>query len=200
VNGAGFLLLVVAAMPFYLWLLGWSQGLPIWPVFALITGVTAALPMVQEPVSLEGYSPVEIMTGGLTVAGVIVLGTIIWLMVTARKGRPPATVLMIQKEHVDRYLLMFLFAGVFFELNRFTNWMGEFGNISQIIRGVSSSMATLSLFVLAYLAGRRELEKSSFVIFCFGFAAILRHEGSLAERWLEELERRYGPEPDRHSF
>ncbi len=140
VNGAAFLLLVMAVMPFYLWLLGWSHGLPIWPVFVLMTGVTAALPMVQEPASLEGYSPAEIMTGGFTVTGFIILGTIAWLMVTARTGRSPATVLMIQKEHVDRYLLMFLFAGVFFELNRFTNWMGEFGNISQIIRGVSSSM------------------------------------------------------------
>ncbi len=33
-----------------------------------------------------------------------------------------------------------------------------------------------------------------------GFGAVLRTERSLSERWLRELEGRYGPEPDRHSF
>ncbi len=33
-----------------------------------------------------------------------------------------------------------------------------------------------------------------------GFGAVLRREASIAERWLSELERRYGNEPDRHSF
>jgi soluble lytic murein transglycosylase len=33
-----------------------------------------------------------------------------------------------------------------------------------------------------------------------GFGAVLRREATIAERWLSELERRYGNEPDRHSF
>jgi len=33
-----------------------------------------------------------------------------------------------------------------------------------------------------------------------GFGAILRKESSIAEKWLAELEVRYGAEPDRHSF
>lgn len=41
---AGIFVVFVSVFPLYLWLVGKSHGLPIWPTFTITTGITAALP------------------------------------------------------------------------------------------------------------------------------------------------------------
>jgi len=83
VLGVGILLAVVSVYPFYFWLINWAQGLPVWPLFAAINGLTAALPMFQDTSSLEGYSALEIATGGMVLVGFVLLGTIVWLTLSS---------------------------------------------------------------------------------------------------------------------
>jgi hypothetical protein len=133
------LLGIVAAYPLYFWLLGWSHGLPIWPVFALINGTFAALPMIQDPATLDAYTAGEIIIGGVTLIGFIALGTAVWLGMTGRPSPPPKKVLMVTREHADRYLFAFIAAGLFFQLNFLFWWVTFPGNTMQIARGISTS-------------------------------------------------------------
>lgn len=173
VFAAAVALAVVAIFPLFLWMLGYSQGLPIWPTYALVHGLQSALPMVQNPVPVQAYSKAEIVSGGMTVSGFIFLGTVVWLALSGRPVRPPARVLMIHRSHAERYLLLFLVAGIAFELNRFTGWMGPLGDFAQVFRGVSGSLTTLGLFVLAYMGGRGELAKGTWALFAMCFAVVL---------------------------
>ena len=159
VVATGLTLGLVAAFPFYLWLAGASHGLPIWPVFALINGATAALPMIQDPVTLESYQPSEIIIGGLTMILFLGLGTLIWLGITARRSQAPRDILMISRQHSDRYLFAFIVAGLFFQLNQIGYWIALPGNSMQVVRGVTMSLNTMGIFVLAFYAGRKMLTK-----------------------------------------
>ena len=173
VAAAGGLLALAAVMPFYLWLLGWSHGLPIWPVFALVTGVTYALPMIQDPVNLDGYTSGEIITGGMTTVGFILLGTMIWVSLTSRTRRPPRAVLMIEQEHSVRYLLLFVGAGLLFGVNQFTGWIQFPGNTMAVVRGITGSLSMMGLFVLAFYMGRGLLNKQSAILFVAGAVATM---------------------------
>ena len=153
------LLGIVAAYPLYLWLLGWSHGLPIWPVFALVNGTFAALPMIQDPETLDNYTSGEIMTGGVTLIAFIVLGTVVWLGMTGRQPSLPKTVLMVTREHSERYLFAFVAAGLFFQLNFLFWWVTFPGNTMSIVRGIALSLNYLGIFVLGFYAGRKILTR-----------------------------------------
>jgi hypothetical protein len=154
------LLGIVAAYPLYFWLLGWSHGLPIWPVFALVNGTFAALPMIQDPATLDAYTSGEIMTGGATLIGFLVLGTVVWLGMTGLEPSPPKKLLMVAREHSDRYLFAFIAAGLFFQVNFLFWWVVFPGNTMQILRGITISLNYLGIFVLAFYAGRQMLTKA----------------------------------------
>ena len=159
------LLALTAVLPFYLWLLGSSHGLPIWPVFALVTGVTYALPMIQNSESLRDYTSTDIIMGGITTIGFILLGTMIWLSMTSRMPKAPRSVLMIEQAHSVRYLLIFVGLGVLFGVNQLTGWIDLPGNLMQVVRGIARSLNTMGLFVLAYYHGRGLLNKRDFLLF-----------------------------------
>lgn len=160
VFGAAVLVAAAAVYPFYFWLMGWSQGLPMWPVFAFITGITAALPMVQAPEVLFDYTSAEILVGGMTVTGFILLGTVVWLTLTGRPDAPPAHVLMISRQHSERYLFAFILSGVLFQMNELAWWVNLPGNSMQVVRGISMSLNTMGIFVLAFYQGRGLLNKA----------------------------------------
>ena len=164
VVAAALLLAIVASYPLNFWLLGLSRGLPIWPVFALVNGTFAALPMVQDPETLDAYSSGEIIMGGVTLIGFIAIGTAVWLGVTNRKAKAPESVLMVSREHADRYLFAFIAAGLFFQLNFLFWWVSFPGNTMQIMRGITMALNTLGIFVLSFYAGRNMLSRPKEVL------------------------------------
>ncbi|MBJ7392898.1 MAG: hypothetical protein JHC85_15120, partial [Chthoniobacterales bacterium] len=170
---AGFVVVLASLLPLYLWLLGWSGGLPIWPVFSLATGMTYALPMIQDSVALRGYTADEIIAGGMTFVGFVLLGTIVWASLTSRPPRPPRSLLMIEMSHSVRYLLLFVGAGLAFGLNQLTGLIPMPGNSMQVFRGITGSLSTMGLFVLAFYLGRGLLDKPSAVLFVAGAVATM---------------------------
>lgn len=160
VIGAGIFLAMVSIFPLYLWLAGKSCGLPIWPVFIVSNGITAALPMVQDSKNLADYASVEIITGALTLMGFIILGTVIWLGLTSRRTSPPKTLLMISSRHTKTYLFSFIILGLLFHLNEMGGGFIIFpGNIMQVFRGISVALSTLGIFVLAFYDGKGMLSR-----------------------------------------
>ena len=154
VLAVGILLAVVSVYPFYFWLIGWSHGLPFWPVFAAVTGLSAALPMVQDTKNLGNYTPLEIATGGMTMVGFVLLGTIVWLTLTSRMTLPPRQLLMVSRQNAVAYLFAFLVTGVLYQINNFGGWVNLPGGLMQVVRGVVTAMSCAAIFVLAFQAGR----------------------------------------------
>jgi len=160
VVAAAVLLGLASIYPLYFWLLGYSCGLPLWPVFVLINGVSAALPMVQAPDTLDAYSAGEIIVGGMTYVGFIVVGTVFWLGLTGRAPRPPKTLFMVSRARSTAILFGFVGAGIFYFVNGVLNLIPLPGNTWQIVRGVCFSLNTMGIFVLAFYLGRGLLTKA----------------------------------------
>ena len=157
VIAAAILLSFVSLYPLYFWLLGYSHGLPLWPVFVIMNGITAALPMVQAPETLDAYSPAQIITGGMTYAGFIILGTMIWLSLTSNVPRPPKNIFMISRRNSTAILFAFVASGIAYYVNSFLWIIPLPGNTQQIVRGVTLSLNTMGIFVLAFYMGRNLL-------------------------------------------
>jgi len=171
---AGLLLGLLALYPLYFWLLGWSCGLPLWPIFCLVTGITSALPIVQAPAILGTYEPVEILTAAGTIGGFIILGTLVWLALTAQKPKAPKHIVMISRHHANTYLFLFVLSGVLFQLNQNLRFIEFPGNTMQIVRGITMSLNTMGLFVLSFEHGQGLLsKKSSFWLIVLGVATAL---------------------------
>jgi hypothetical protein len=154
VIAAAVVLALVSLYPFYFWLLGYSHGLPLWPVFVVMNGITAALPMVQDPETLDAYNAGQIVTAGMTYAGFIILGSIVWLSLTGGALRPPKQVFMISRNHSVAILFGFVASGILYYANQYAGWIPLPGNTSQIVRGVCVSLNTMGIFVLAFFLGR----------------------------------------------
>ena len=154
VIAAAVVLALVSLYPFYFWLLGYSHGLPLWPVFVLMNGITAALPMVQDPETLDAYSAGELVTAGMTYAGFIILGSIVWLSLTGGALRPPKQVFMISRHRSVAILFGFVASGILYYANQYAWWIPMPGNTSQIVRGICVSLNTMGIFVLAFYLGR----------------------------------------------
>lgn len=164
IAATGVVLVVVSIFPLYLWLLGWSHGLPIWPIFALSNGITGALPMLQDLDTLEPYTPSEIIVGGMTIAGFLLFGTILWIGMTSRPPSPPRKVLAISQEHAVRYLLIFIGLGIVFS----AGLLRLPGNLMQLSRGVFMSLSLMSVFILSFYHGRGILNRRSFYLMLAG--------------------------------
>jgi hypothetical protein len=113
---------------------------------------------------LTAYTSGEIIIGGFTFVGFFALGTVIWLSLTGRQRKPPDAVLMISREHSERYLFVFVVLGLLFYLNQLA-WIIPFpGNTMQIARGITGALSTLGIFVLAFYDGQGLLKRFQSVL------------------------------------
>ena len=168
VSAAAAVLTIVSMLPFYVWLLGWSHGLPLWPVFCLANGVGYAMAMFQNPDTLAEFTPVEVTVGGMTAAAFVLLGTIIWVSLTSRAPTPPKRVVMVEDKKAISYLVAFLAIGVAFQLNKMGKWIPFPGNTEMVFRGIALSLSSMGLFVLSFYAGKGLV--SAGVRWCLGLA------------------------------
>jgi len=155
--GAGILLTLAGLWPFYLWLLGASHGLPIWPAFSAYSALTAALPVLQASKTLAVYSEDQVLAGVVTMLLFSLIGTVVWISMTARAPRAPKHVVMIQSQDAVRTLFLLLSLGVLFAINELTQFFVYPGQSMQIARGISGGLAYMGIFVLAYYHGKRLL-------------------------------------------
>jgi hypothetical protein len=161
----GIFLLLLGLYPFYLWVVGRSHGLPIWPAFAGYAGLTSALPVIQSSASLLTYSSTAVFTGLVTMGGFLMLGTVVWMALTSRAPKPPRNVLMLVGDSAVRSLLVCLGIGLLFNANNIAGWFNFPGNSMQVARGIAGGLGYFGCFALAYLHGSGHLPRS--VIFAY---------------------------------
>jgi hypothetical protein len=155
------LVMLLGLFPLYLWVIGSSHGLPIWPAFAGYTGLSSSLPVIQSSASLLTYSSTAVFTGLLTMGFFLILGTVVWLASTSRAPIPPKTVLMLGSKSTVQSLLVCLGVGLLFNANNVAGWFQFPGNSMQVARGIAGGLGFFGCFGLAYLHGSGHLHRSA---------------------------------------
>lgn len=162
---ASFLVALIGLWPLYLWLLGASHGLPIWPGFCAYLGSLSVLPVLQGSVTIQSYSQDAVLVALGTVGGFLMLGSLVWISMTSGVQKPPKKVLMLESGTALRSLFWCLGAGLLFNANAMVNWFPLPGNTMQIARGIAGGLAYLGTFALAYFHGAGLLKKHQVALY-----------------------------------
>ena len=164
-------------LPAWLWCTGRVSGLPIFPVFGLSFLPTYVIPLWRGGVWLSDYSEAEIATAGWTVAGFLLVSTLIWQQICVRAQKAPAKIFMIERVRSEWILMGCLIAQTIFEIGiYFFKDLGE--GIFPILRSFAASAGRLGLFIFSYQIGKKELSKGYTYLFVALTAAIVIRQTS----------------------
>jgi hypothetical protein len=170
--GESLALVAAILLPAWLWVSNRSQGLPMFPLYALSFFPTYAVPLCRGDSRFVQYTEQEIANAVFTVAGYLLLATIIWWQCTNRNLAPSARVRALEPSKSTNLMLFLLLGGILFELFGFI--AGErMGGAYQALRGYAQNGSRLAIFVLFYQIGRGEINKSIAIFVCFLAGALL---------------------------
>lgn len=164
---------VIGLWPLYVWLLGSSHGLPIWPAFSAYSSAIAVMPVVQGAKSLVVYSDGAVLQGLAVTAAFLVVGSVVWLAMTVKVPEPPKTVLMLEPGTAVRSLFWCVALGILFQANSTGGWIQFPGNTMQIVRGIAGGLSYLGVFSLAYFNGAGLLHKTQSILFAIMMLALV---------------------------
>lgn len=162
-DGAIFSALIIvttALIAGYLWADGRRPGLPILPLHTLTLTWTFALPLIAGHPELKKYDQEEILFSAITVALYALFATASWYFITRRGTRAARKIYYVlpEKRGFKFFLTALVLGGVFIML-----LVGQDLNINPsvfgIIRASIITFASVAMFVLAYRAGRREINR-----------------------------------------
>lgn len=159
------LIAFAALLPLYLWCSGKALGMPIFPVFALTYLWTYALPLVSNHPKIITYFPEDIFFTSVTVVGFLLLGTFTWFHFVKSTPPLPKSYRLLKSQYSDGFFLIILTSGILFNMYFQGGWFVLGGGTFALIRGAILGLNVLSVFVLSYRCGTRELSANKSKIF-----------------------------------
>ncbi|MBD2521543.1 hypothetical protein [Nostoc sp. FACHB-133] len=158
---AGAILITIASLvPSYLWCSGRAHGMPIFPFFALTFLWTYALPLVSNHPTVMTYSPSSHLFAGLTVAGFLGLGTLVWFRFVKSIPPMPKFYRSLNIRKGINFFLFILITSVLFNVYSNAGWLESInGGTIAVVRGTILGLTALGVFVLSYQLGKKELSK-----------------------------------------
>lgn len=159
------LITFAALLPLYLWCSGKALGLPIFPFFALTYLWTYALPIVSNHKKVVAYSSQAILFASITVATFLGLGTLIWFQFVKSQPAIPKSYRVLKDKGSEGFFLGIMAFATLFNICFVGNWFELGGGTFALVRGTILGLNALSVFVLSYRSGTRELAKSKTSLF-----------------------------------
>ncbi len=157
-TAAGFVLISAFALaPFGLWCAGYAQGIPIFPVSALLYLNTYALPLLSQNPNVLAYSPAQQFQAAITAALFLGGGLLGWLQQARQPDPRRPSFRTITLAQADRLFLQILALGILLNLYIVGGWTWIPAGAFTTIRGIVLGLVYLGVFLLCYRAGRREL-------------------------------------------
>ena len=156
---------VAALFPLYLWCSGKALGMPIFPLFALTYLWTYALPLVSDSKEILSYSSADIFLASLTTIGFLGLGTFVWFQFVNSTPAIPKYYRVLKVRNSEEFFLIILFAGILFNMSLVGGWFKIDGGAFSLIRGTILGLNALSIFILSYRCGTKELSKIKSYLF-----------------------------------
>lgn len=172
------LIAFMALYPSYLWCSGKALGMPIFPMFALTFLWTYALPLISHHPKVITYSPDSHLFASITVAICLALGTFTWFQFVKSPPPYPKSYRALVEHKGDQFFLIILAGGVFFNMYALGGWFALSGGAFALIRGAILGLTILSIFVLSYRLGTRELSKNAATCFSLLLALYMISSGA----------------------
>jgi hypothetical protein len=171
----GLLVGVAALAPAYLWCSGRVLGMPIYPVFAITHLWTCAIPILEGRRLIGTYSPNQQFVACLTVAGYLILGTLVWYsIVKSSKAFSSKRYLTLEGDAAESFFLTSFIASTLFMQGFSGGWFYflDSGTFS-ILRGTLLGLNSIATFVLAYRWGTREMARKRIMLFTLALAMFI---------------------------
>lgn len=156
---AALLIGIAALLPMYLWCMGMSAGLPIFPLLAVTFSWTYALPLLSGHPAVAAYTPDDHLFAGMAVSGFLLLATVIWLALSRPRPAPTRVLLLLNARRGLSWLVgAIAFDMLFFVANQ-GGWVSLPWGVYTLVHAVLLGLSTLAAFVLPFLWGRGELDE-----------------------------------------
>lgn len=162
-----------ALLPSLLWLNGRVKGLPLFPVFAATYIYAFALPLLYEHPIVAMFPPDVQLTGALTVAGFLLLGTAVWHQVSKPPTAPLRRCLVLNATRADIFFLLALGGGAALNVATLGGWVEFSSGVSSIIRASALALQALAAFALSFRQGSGALAPEKRVVFCLLLGALI---------------------------
>jgi hypothetical protein len=154
---AAVMIAFASILPTILWIRAGAKGVPSFAMYALTHLWTFALPLVQDHPIVRLFPPEAQLVGGASVAGFLLIATVIWHRVASRKSKPPTHCLMLREYATDVLALLALTMSVIFEASILGGWLRLPPGVYPVLRAIAIAVNALSGFVLSYRLGAKSL-------------------------------------------
>ncbi|MEM7727614.1 MAG: hypothetical protein AAF208_14805 [Cyanobacteria bacterium P01_A01_bin.45] len=158
-NFSAVIITIFALLPSYLWCSGKALGMPIFPLLAITYVWTYALPLVTNHPKVSTYSPEEHLFAGITVAGFLGLGTLVWFSFVKSPPSIPKYYRTLNTYKGDKLFLSIFAISVLFYISVNNGSTAILENTLTAVRAAIIGLTTLANFVLAYRLGAKKLSK-----------------------------------------
>jgi hypothetical protein len=176
---AGAILSGIAALyPTYLWCSGKALGMPIFPIFALTYLWTHALPLLSKNPLVTAYYPESHFFASVTLATCLGAGTFTWLQFVNSPPSYPKKYRALIERKGDNFFLLMLNISVFFNMYSLGGWFVIEGGTFALIRNAILGLNVLSVFVLSYRLGSKELTETQSKAFVLLLALYMFSSGA----------------------
>ena len=149
---AGFMAIVATALsPGALWCWRRVHGLPLFPLFALGTIGTFALPLIAHHPLVMDYSENKRFFAAIAVAGTNLIGTLPWYFLSRAAPHPPSSRCLILRSWANSLVFSTILAGtIVFNLAQMplTEHLGA--SVYPIARAGVIALSNLAIFIVAY--------------------------------------------------
>jgi hypothetical protein len=152
-------LLLAATAATFLWIRAGARGIPVLPVICLAYLPYFAWPALTARDELLQYSPDDVLTAALTVAGSLAAATLAWAVLLMRsrslpQGQRHQSLVIVSRE--VGLIFAGLGAGLAFHLGVTQGWIFVLGSAFGVVRTVAVSFSTIACFLLgvSYARGR----------------------------------------------
>lgn len=169
----GIALLGVCILPAWLWCRGVGQGLPVFPVFALIHCLSFALPLVTQHPDTQLYPP-EIISGSAFSAALFLLsGTLAWYLSTKKPLGAHAQMLVLDTNSQNLLVWFPLIAAIGHYFVGVTFGWGFLGGLQSVLTAAILGFQTLAVFTLSFKIGAGEVPPAQRRAFAFLLATLM---------------------------
>jgi hypothetical protein len=166
-------IIVAGLIPSYLWCSGKALGLPLYPIFALSYLWTYALPLITRHPGVVEYPLESHLLAGATVAGFLLLGTLVWFLFVRTPVKSPKSYRRLEGSASSAFFLIALFANTLFTMGMMGGWLNIEASLLPLLRGTIGGFSSLAIFVLSYFWGKKELSKNNLIFFVLLLALLI---------------------------
>jgi len=161
-------------LPCAIWILRQMGGFPVFPVFAMTHVSAFGIPLLYEHPVVSQFEPDRQLIAAISVAGFLVIGTLVWYGMRLRSPKPPHRIFALESRTGETVFLSVLAVSILYTIALIAGWL-EFipPTVFSIVRSIMLAMQALSCFVLSYRLGSGELKRGQALLFKTLFVGLL---------------------------